>query len=370
MTSTSDLSLGSEDRLAWLTLSLVPGVGPERLRQLVDAFGSPGGALVAPLAFLCTVPGVSAACAEAIRATPRDGGARLLEQVERAGARLLVPFDPGFPEALRTIPAPPPWIVVRGRQELLTLPAVAMVGSRNHSRYGEESCRLLAGTAAASGIVVVSGMARGLDTVAHRAALEAGGGTIGVLGTGIDQVYPRSHRALFDRMGAEGLLLTELPPGQLPTPGSFPRRNRLISGLARVTVLVEAAERSGALITAGTALAQGREVCVVPGPITSPTSVGVNRLLRDGATPLLDPDDLLRFYPEATPPAPAAGPEGVRGRILDVLRAGPAQADDLGRALRIPAGDLLGLLSAMELTGLVHQEPGLVFRAALPARRS
>ncbi len=165
--------------------------------------------------------------------------------------------------------------------------------------------RALAWGAASAGLAVVSGMARGLDAVAHTAALDSGGATIGVLGNGLGVIYPTANRVLYQRVAANGLLLTEFPPGERPTAGSFPRRNRLISGLARVTVVVEAAEGSGALITAGTALDQGREVMAVPGNITSPSSVGANRLIRDGAEPLLSSDDLLAHYPEAVRP-----PEG------------------------------------------------------------
>ena len=156
----------------------------------------------------------------------------------------------------------------------------------------------LAGAVAQAGVVIVSGMARGLDAVAHTAALDAGGATIGVLGNGLGVIYPAANRALYERVASDGLLVTEFPPGERPNVGSFPRRNRLISGLSRVTVVVEAAVGSGALITAGAALDQGREVMAVPGNITSPLSAGSNRLIRDGAAPVLEPADLLQHFPE------------------------------------------------------------------------
>ncbi len=225
-------------------------------------------------------------------------------------------------------------------------------------------------------LVVVSGMARGLDAVAHTAALDSGGGTIGVLGNGLGVIYPAANRVLYRRVAAAGLLLTEFPPGERPTAGSFPRRNRLISGLARVTVVVEAAEGSGALITAGTALDQGREVMVVPGNITSPSSVGANRLIRDGATPLLCSDDLLEHYPEAirppqdfAPPPPQIKPlpEGLDAgdrAVADLLGLEPVMLDDLvGRSGR-PAGELLAVLCALEIAGVVEQRPGRLFRRA------
>ena len=370
--TSSTPDLGIDDREAYLTLALTPGVGPERLASLLAACGSPGGALVAPFAFLCTIPGISRACAAAIRTGRRDAGGHLLRAVDRLGGRILVPFDPEFPQLLLGIPAPPPFLVAAGRLELLTAPAVAVVGSRDHTRYGADVCRRVALTAALAGVVVVSGMARGLDAVAHRAALEAGGGTIGVLGAGIDVVYPKANLGLYQAMRRDGLLLTEFPPGDRPTAGSFPRRNRLISGLARVTVVVEASVTSGALLTAGSALAQGRDVLVVPGPITSATAGGANRLLRDGAAPLIDPADLLTFYPEVRPVAPtAAGPGGLQARVLAILHEGGRHIDDLCALLDLPPGRLLSLLGAMELMGLVRQAPGLVFSAELlpPALR-
>jgi DNA processing protein len=209
--------------------------------------------------------------------------------------------------------------------------------------------------------------------VAHTAALDVGGGTIGVLGTGIGVVYPAANRALYERVAERGLLLTEFPPGERPHAGSFPRRNRLISGLARVTIVVEAAIGSGALITAGTALDQGREVLAVPGPITSAVSSGCNRLLRDGATPYLEPVDLLQYYPEAmlTPDdpaepasAPAALPDTlspVERRVAELLGSEPVHLDHLIERAGRPVGELLAVLCALELQGLVEQRPGRLF---------
>jgi DNA processing protein len=315
---------------------------------------------------------MNAAAASAISAAGIGAGERALEEIERLGARALLAHDPGYPAVLREIPDAPPVLFALGDLALLERPAVAIVGSRDHSDYGGEVARALAWGAASSGLVVVSGMARGLDAVAHAAALDAGGGTIGVLGNGLGVIYPSANRRLYQRVAERGLLLTEFPPGERPTAGSFPRRNRLISGLARVTVVVEAAEGSGALITAGTALDQGREVMVVPGNITSPSSVGANRLIRDGAAPLLCTDDLLVHYPEAVrqaasvaEPTTKALPEGlgdVDQAVAELLGADPVLLDDLvGRSGR-PAGELLAALCALEIAGVVEQRPGRLFR--------
>jgi DNA processing protein len=217
-------------------------------------------------------------------------------------------------------------------------------------------------------------MARGLDAVAHRAALDAGGTTIGVLGNGLGVVYPAANRELYDRVASSGLLLTEFPPGERPHIGSFPRRNRLISGLARVTVVVEAAVGSGALITADKALDQSREVLAVPGPITSPVSVGCNRLIRDGATPFLEPIDLLQHFPECErtvlpPPvqpqqAAAPLPDSLtreERELAQLLGAQPLHLDDLVARSSRGAGDLLSLLCGLELAGVVEQRPGRLF---------
>jgi DNA processing protein len=214
-------------------------------------------------------------------------------------------------------------------------------------------------------------MARGLDAVAHDAALDAGGGTIGVLGNGLGVVYPAANVRLYRQVAERGLLLTEFPPGERPTAGSFPRRNRLISGLARVTVVVEAAEGSGALITATTALEQGRDVMAVPGNITSPCSVGANRLIRDGAEPLLDAGGLLVHYPEVVlpaasrPPVARPLPDGLTTEdraVAELLGAEPVSLEELvGRSGRAPQ-DVLAVLCALEIAGVVEQLSGRRFR--------
>jgi DNA processing protein len=361
-----------QQRLAYLALTQVPGMGPARLDQLLTACHTPLGAHSAPFAFLRDLPGIGRACATAIKETPLDVGRELVERAERLGARVLVPGDDDFPAALRTIPAPPPVLFAQGQLEALDPPAIAIVGSRDHSRYGATVAASVAAEAARAGLVVVSGMARGLDAVAHTAALEAGGTTIGVLGNGLGVIYPAANRALYQRVAADGLLLSEFPPGERPHAGSFPRRNRLISGLARVTLVVEAAVGSGALITADTAADQGRDVVAVPGPITSAQSVGCNRLVRDGATPYLEPADLAPFYPEATfrPPECQAGGTTPLPATLSPLErqvaasVGPGGSDldsIVGRSGQ-PVGRVLATLCALELQGVVAQAPGRVFR--------
>jgi DNA processing protein len=267
---------------------------------------------------------------------------------------------------LRTIPESPAVLFAKGNFDVLKGPAVAIVGSRTHTRYGAEACRHFASSLARVGLVVVSGMARGLDAIAHSACLDAGGGTIGILGNGLGVVYPAANRALYDRVGAEGCLLTEFPPGERPHAGSFPRRNRLISGLAEVTLVVEAREKSGTLITVDCALAQGREAMAVPGPINSPMSVGCNRLIQHGAKPALGPRDVLEEYGLAAEDRPSVRiphnltPE--ERQLLDLLEMGVEHVDDLVRRLERSAGEASAALTSLEIRGLVRQEPGKIFR--------
>jgi DNA processing protein len=360
-----------QQRAAYVALALTPGIGPSRLHAILEACHTATGAFSAPLAFLRAIPGLTPAAASAVAAGSVEVGARAIDRAERLGARVLIFDDPQYPALLRHIPEPAPVLFALGDLSLLERPAVAIVGSRDHTPYGGEVARAVAWASASAGLAVVSGMARGLDAVAHDAALDAGGCTIGVLGNGLGVVYPAANGRLYRRVAERGLLLTEFPPGEKPTAGSFPRRNRLISGLARVTIVVEAAEGSGALITATSALEQGRDVMAVPGNITSPCSVGANRLIRDGAEPLLDACDLLAHYPEVALPAggrpPVAHPlpddlTTEDRAIAEMLGADPVPLDDLvDRSGRAPQ-DVLALLGALEIAGVVEQQPGRRFR--------
>lgn len=361
------------ERVAYVALALTPGVGAARLATLVSACGTPLGAFSAPFAFLSALPGMSRAAATAITERRLLDGERTLEAVERLGGVTLLPSDPEFPRRLAEIPDPPTLLFAQGDLAQLRRPGVAVVGSRSHTTYGATVCRLVAGSAAEAGLVVASGMARGLDALAHRAALDAGGGTVGVLGNGLGVIYPAANGALYDAVADRGLLLTEFPPGERPHAGSFPRRNRLISGLTRATVVIEAAAGSGALITAECALEQGREVLAVPGPVTSATSAGTNRLIRDGATPLLEPMDLFQHYPEVAGVEVGAdwsrraaraegGLDAGARALLRALGVEPVHVDALAERLGRPAGELLGRLCALELAGTVEQQAGGFFR--------
>jgi DNA processing protein len=275
--------------------------------------------------------------------------ARLAEQ----GFRFLARSSRAFPPLLGAVHDPPPGLFLRGAGalELLARPAVAVVGARACSGYGASVARMLGRELAAAGLVVVSGLARGVDAEAHRGALEAGGDTVAVLGCGIDRDYPAAHAELARRLAERGLIVSEYAPGVEPSAWRFPARNRIIAGLCAATVVVEARERSGALITADLALEEGREVLAVPGEITSSLSAGTNALLKLGASPLTSPTDVLNcFGLEAT------APPQERDGLLDLL---PASADELVRRTGLPASEIAQALVQLELAGAVAAHDGL-----------
>ncbi|MEO5824715.1 MAG: DNA-processing protein DprA [Gemmatimonadales bacterium] len=351
-----------DERSAWLALASIVGLGPRRMAALLSEFESACGVLRAPHRAVREVAGIPNALARTIGRLEPSDGAKLEHAASAVGQQVLTPADAGYPVLLRAIPDPPLTVYVVGDPAIFNRPAVAIVGSRDHTQYGERVAATMGGAAGASGVVVVSGLARGLDAVAQAAALDAGGTTIGVLGQGADIVYPRSNAALFRRVTHLGMLLSEYPPGTEPTAGSFPRRNRLISGLARALVVVEAADGSGTMITVAMALEQGREVFAVPGPITGESSRGTNRLIRDGATPLLGPEDLLAIFGATSGARAPASPECTlsvtEARVFGALDTEPRHLDQVALSSGLPVGELLGTLLGLELGGLVEQLPG------------
>jgi DNA processing protein len=282
-------------------------------------------------------------------------------RLEAAGLRFVGRSERGFPPLLRAVHDPPPGLFLRGAAdtELLTRAAVAVVGARACSGYGAEVARMLGRELTAAGLVVVSGLARGVDGAAHRGALEASGPTVAVLGCGIDRDYPAAHAGLAREIGERGLIVSEYAPGVEPAPWRFPARNRIIAGLARATVVVEARERSGALITADLALEEGREVLACPGEITSALSAGANALLRLGATPLTRVEDVLEAF--GLEPAASTLPEigAVARLVLGRLADASAGIDELARATGLPAAELAVALTELELAGLATGTDGL-----------
>jgi len=292
-----------------------------------------------------------------------------LAELEQRGFRWLPRSSDAFPRRLGSVHDPPPGLFLRGAAgpELLERPSVALVGARACSEYGAEVAALLGREAAAAGVIVVSGLARGVDAAAHRGALAARpGSTVAVLGCGIDRDYPRAHAQLAAQIAEAGLVVSEYPPGVEPAPWRFPARNRIVAGLATATVVVEARERSGALITADLALDEGREVLAVPGEITSALSRGSNGLLRLGATPVTSAVDVLAAIGvEPAEPHVVEKPTGNAGLVLGLVADGAIGVDELARCGELSAADLAAALVELELAGLITHADGL-YRAVVP----
>ena len=281
-----------------------------------------------------------------------------LERLAAGGYRFLPRSSPDFPPLLRAVHDPPAGLFLRGvaKPELLARPVVAIVGARACSGYGSSVARSLGRELSAAGLVVVSGLARGIDAEAHRGTLEASGTTVAVLGCGIDRDYPAAHAELARRVAGAGLIVSEYAPGVEPAPWRFPARNRIVAGLCAATVVVEARERSGALITADLALEEGREVFAVPGEITSSLSAGTNALLKLGATPLTSAADVLASF--------GIEPEPVRGEGSPLLDLLPASADELVRKTGLGPAEISRTLVELELEGRVVMRDGMYRRAS------
>jgi len=341
-------------------------VGEPAVRRLLAAFGSGRAALSAGAGALEGALGPRSAA----RSGRTDPAA--VERVERGlawcsehGVAVVPQGAPGYPPGLLDLEDPPAVLFLRGDPSLLEREVVAVVGSRRSTEYGRRVARDLGLALARNGVVVASGLALGIDGVAHRAALEGGGKTLAVLGCGPDRAHPPSHRGLFRRIAGEGLVVSEFLPGELPLPHHFPKRNRILAALARVVVVVEAASKSGALITAGIAGALGRRVVAVPGSIYSPASRGTNELLGE-ASPLLSPLtvlELLRGVGTAAV-APAAPPPDLGDdalKVWEVLEEGPGHVDDVARRVGLGTRRTLVALTLLEVGGWARQEPGMRF---------
>ncbi|MBE0596865.1 MAG: DNA-protecting protein DprA [Desulfuromonadales bacterium] len=355
------------EETGWLRLQLTPGLGRRRLLRLLEAFGSAEAILAANPDAWRRRAGLEPALAMQVPNASDPQLEQARGDLERLGA-VLVPFtDPAFPPLLRTIPDPPALLYRRG--ELPTGEALAVVGSRRASETGRRLTFDLCTELAGREIVVVSGLARGIDTCAHRGALEGGGRSIGVLGCGIDQIYPPENAPLFDRLLESGAIISEYPPGTPPLPGHFPGRNRIISGLCRGVLIVEAAAGSGSLITAEFALEQGREVFAVPGAVSSPVSGGVNQLLKDGAHLVTTAADILSVLWPQTRPRQVRQQEEVFAQTLAgndrhlylCLEETPLHIDHLVRKSGLTPMEVSVILLHLELQGGVEVLPGQRF---------
>jgi DNA processing protein len=357
----------------WLALKRVPGVGNLLYRRLIDHLGSPEAVLAADDSQLLAVKGVTRRLVAAIRKHRADDAVdRELAIINQKGYALIPLTDRRYPALLRQIPDPPPYLYVYGRLPTDGL-HIAMVGSRNATGYGMAATRQLSTDLAGQQVTIVSGMARGVDTAAHAGAIAGGGTTVAVLGTGLERIYPQENQALFHQIARHGAVVSEFSLDSGPDAHHFPARNRIISGMCHGTVVVEAAGRSGSLITARLAAEQNREVFAVPGNIHSFKSVGTHDLIRQGAKLVAHARDILEEFDHIGPldqqqaaPAPAALPPltEAEAMVMHCLEAEPVHIDDLARQLPLAPGMLPGLLLQLELKGLVSQYAGKRFGLA------
>jgi len=356
-----------------LTLSLVPGIGPRLTAALLERFGSAAAALHASAAQLCEVPYISPRLAELLtQALTRSDATAELERLDRHGVRLIALGTPEYPPALANIPDPPHLLYVRGTLTAADAKAVALVGSRHCTDYGRRVAARLSAGLARAGVTVISGLARGIDGVAHRAVLQAGGRTLAVLAGGLSRIYPPEHADLAREVEASGAVLTESKMEQEPLAGLFPVRNRIISGLSRAVVLIEAAQKSGALITASHAAEQGRTVMAVPGPVDAASSGGTHELIRKGAILCRGVEDILEELhgvsamagtekrdasAPAVPSGPPPGLDDAQRRIWDMLTEA-CHLDQLVQRLGLAVPQVSGALMMLEMKKVVRRLPG------------
>jgi DNA processing protein len=356
--------------LAALRLSLVDGVGPRIRQLLLTRFESPQAVFAAPQSALLDVDGVGPKIAAAILAAGHSNYAEAeWERCRSLGIDLILREDPGYPAALGRICDPPGVLFCRGKLEPRDELAVAIVGSRRCTVYGRQQAERLAGALARAGLTIISGLARGIDAAAHRGALEAGGRTLAVLGTGLAKIYPPEHAELAASVTSHGAILAEVPLDTAPLPGLFPQRNRIIAGLSMGVVVVEASRNSGALHTVRHALEQGREVFAVPGRIDSLASEGCHDIIRDGATLVRHADDILQGLGPLTAPVQSAPDQSVHTarelllddqerRILNLVPLDPVHVDEILRSAGIEASRALATLTVLEMRRLVRRLPG------------
>lgn len=390
MPSTDDDALRQEEERAALRLALAPGIGPRLRKALLAHFASATKVLAASQSALRKIAGIGSRIAETVHAARGAVDVdRLLDECHEHDIRIVWESDAAYPTLLREISDPPPLLFVRGTLTDADCGCVAVVGSRQATLYGQRQAERLARQLVDAGLTVVSGLARGIDGAAHRGALDAGGRTLAVLGSGLLKIYPAEHTRLAERILANGALLSESPPHQPPRSTAFPRRNRIITGISAGVVVVEATARSGALVSARHAGEQGREVFAVPGRVDNPAARGCHRLLRDGAklvesvedileelAPLLEvaasrlvteAEDEARATPERSPgrktthaaarPAPPRDGTPQR-RVYDAVGEEPTAIDAVAAGAELPIGDVLAEISALELKRLVQRISG------------
>jgi DNA processing protein len=360
------MTAGVDERIYWVLLTGVSGIGPSRFARLLEHFGDAESAWRATPLDLAGA-GLDRRAVEALVAlrAARDPEAEQ-RRLERLGVSVLTLGDAEYPDRLREIADAPPVLYLRGALAVADAWAVAVVGTRRATAYGRHVTEKLVGDLARAGVTVVSGLARGIDTVAHKAALAAGGRTLAVLGSGLDRLYPEENARLAEGIAEQGAILTEYPLGTPPDAQHFPRRNRIVSGLTIGTLVVEADFKSGAMHTANHAAEQGRDVFAVPGSILSPASAGPNQLIKEGAKVVTSAEDVLEELhltgvAEQRAARAVLPSDPTEALLLGLLSAEPTHVDEVTRAAGLPASVVTSTLTLMELKGLARQLGGMLY---------
>ena len=354
---------------SWIALRLTPGIGNVACKNLLEAFGTPERIFAAPAEKLAEIAGISSKSIAALRSSSKNPEIEpQLEKLAGSNIRVVTYNEPEYPQTLKNIYDPPPLLYMRGTLEPEDYSAIAIVGSRRASDYGLRAASDISRELARSGLTIVSGMAAGIDSAAHRAALAVKGRTIAVLGCGVDVCYPAENRRLYDEIARTGAIVSEYAPGTEPDSYHFPARNRIISGLARGILVVEAGPKSGSLITARLALEQGRDVFAVPGSIYSYKTKGANQLIRSGAALVESGRDIVEALgisatarPERAVVPAADELDNEARRVYDQLKAEPIHIDRLICETSLPSSQISSALLELELSGYIKQLPGKHF---------
>jgi DNA processing protein len=357
-----------DDKRYWIGFNLIKGIGAVRLHALIQHFGDLEVAWKASASDLVEAGLGRKVIERIIQAREEVDLTKLWERIESQGIKILTWQDESYPGRLREIDQPPPVLYIRGEYLPDDLFAVAIVGTRRVTAYGRQITEEISAFLAANGITVISGLARGVDAIAHQTTLKAGGRTIGVLGSGVDKIYPPEHRGLAGQMIERGAIISDYALGTPPDASNFPPRNRIISGLSLAVVVIEAGETSGALITAEFAAEQGREVFAVPGSILAPQSKGTNKLIQRGALPLLTMNDLMQALDltrvgEQKAARKVIPADETEARLMNVLGNEPLHVDEIRNQAELPIEKVSATLALMELKGMVRQVGGMNYVA-------
>ena len=357
-----------DDKKYWIGFNLIKGIGAVRMQALIQYFGDLGLAWKAAPAELAEARLGKILIERVVQAREGVDLDKLWARIEKQGIKILTWQDESYPQRLKEIDQPPPVLYIRGEYLPDDLFAVAIVGTRRVTPYGRQITEELCAFLAANGITVISGLARGVDAIAHQSTLKAGGRSIGVLGSGVDKIYPPEHRGLAEKMMEHGAIISDYAPGTPPDASNFPPRNRIISGLSLAVVVIEAGETSGALITAEFAAEQGREVFAVPGSILAPQSKGTNKLIQQGALPLLSVNDLMQALDltrvgEHKAARKIIPTDETEARLMNVLGNEPLHVDEIRNQSKLPIEKVSAALALMELKGMVRQVGGMNYVA-------